>query len=164
MVAFERISHVLGLSRAPIISLVSTYKRNLNFLSPLSCFPTICTREFHLTSTADRKYHHTEKKRKLRRRRMDELRARYQRLDEEDRPTGCLLCPMRNEVQIDYKNVRLLSQFVSPHTGRIYGRTLTGLCDKKQTEISRAIRRARAMGFMPVTMKYLAFHDDPKLF
>lgn len=26
------------------------------------------------------------------------------------------------------QNVRLLSQFVSPHTGRIYGRTLTGQC------------------------------------
>ena len=26
-----------------------------------------------------------------------------QRLDEEDRPTGCLLCPKRTDVEIDYK-------------------------------------------------------------
>ncbi|PFX32612.1 28S ribosomal protein S18c, mitochondrial [Stylophora pistillata] len=112
----------------------------------------------------NKQYHNTRRKRMLRRFKLNQLQAKLERLDEEDRPTGCLLCPMRGDVEIDYKNVRLLSQFVSPHTGRIYGRTLTGLCIKKQKEIAKAIRRARAMGFMPVTMKYLAFHEDPKLF
>ena len=27
----------------------------------------------------------------------------WKRLDEEDRPTGCLLCPMRNDIEINYK-------------------------------------------------------------
>ncbi|XP_029212842.1 uncharacterized protein [Acropora muricata] len=161
MVALE---NVPCLFRLPILPRLLVCSRNVSFLSPLTCFQTIAMRDFHQTSRVDRKYHHLEKKRKLRKRRTDQLRARLQRLDEEDRPTGCLLCPMRNDIEINYKNVRLLSQFISPHTGRIYGRTLTGLCNKKQTEISGAIRRARAMGFMPVTMKYLAFHDDPKLF
>uniref|UniRef100_A0AAQ6ISE0 Mitochondrial ribosomal protein S18C n=1 Tax=Anabas testudineus TaxID=64144 RepID=A0AAQ6ISE0_ANATE len=34
----------------------------------------------------------------------------------------CLLC----SVTVDYKNIQLLSQFISPHTGRIYGRHITG--------------------------------------
>lgn len=163
MAALRGLSNILGLSRIPFVYSALTSTRN-SFLSPLSCFPTIYGHGFHMTSPVDGKYHHIAKKRKLRKLRMAQLRGRFERLDEEVRPTGCLLCPKRTDVEINYKNVRLLSQFVSPHTGRIYGRTLTGLCDKKQTEISRAIRRARAMGFMPVTMKYLAFHDDPKLF
>ena len=27
----------------------------------------------------------------------------FKRLDEEDRPTGCLLCPKRTDVEINYK-------------------------------------------------------------
>ena len=27
----------------------------------------------------------------------------FQRLDKEDRPTGCILCPMKNDITIDYK-------------------------------------------------------------
>ncbi|KAH3706801.1 hypothetical protein DPMN_066191 [Dreissena polymorpha] len=38
----------------------------------------------------------------------------------------CLLC-QHNE-KLDYKNTQLLSQFISPYTGRMYGRHVTGLC------------------------------------
>ncbi|XP_053311793.1 28S ribosomal protein S18c, mitochondrial [Spea bombifrons] len=74
-------------------------------------------------------------------------------------PKKCILCG----VPVDYKNTQLLSQFVSPHTGRIYGRHITGLCGKKQREISKAIKRAHIMGFMPVTFKDPAFLKDPKI-
>ncbi|XP_058879661.1 small ribosomal subunit protein bS18m-like isoform X4 [Acipenser ruthenus] len=60
-------------------------------------------------------------------------------------------------------NDMLLSQFVSPHTGRIYGRHITGLCGKKQKEVSKAIKRAHHMGFMPVTLKEPAFLKDPNV-
>ncbi|XP_036619090.1 28S ribosomal protein S18c, mitochondrial isoform X2 [Trichosurus vulpecula] len=53
----------------------------------------------------------------------------------------CILCGKT----VDYKNVQLLSQFVSPFTGCIYGRHLTGLCGKKQKEITKAIKRAQIM-------------------
>ncbi|ERE80079.1 28S ribosomal protein S18c [Cricetulus griseus] len=43
------------------------------------------------------------------------------------------------EKQVDYKNVQLLSQFISPFTGCIYGMHITGLCGKKQKEITKAI-------------------------
>ncbi|XP_007606146.1 28S ribosomal protein S18c, mitochondrial isoform X2 [Cricetulus griseus] len=54
----------------------------------------------------------------------------------------CILC----EKQVDYKNIQLLSQFISPFTGCIYGRHITGLCGKKQKEITKAIKRAQKMG------------------
>ncbi|KAM4673152.1 small ribosomal subunit protein bS18m isoform 2-T2 [Amazona ochrocephala] len=56
-------------------------------------------------------------------------------------PNRCVLCG----INVDYKNVQLLSQFVSPHTGRIYGRHITGLCNKKQKEITKAIKRAQVI-------------------
>uniref|UniRef100_A0A8C3FND0 Small ribosomal subunit protein bS18m n=1 Tax=Chrysemys picta bellii TaxID=8478 RepID=A0A8C3FND0_CHRPI len=59
-----------------------------------------------------------------------------------DPPKRCVLCG----INVDYKNVQLLSQFVSPYTGRIYGRHITGLCGKKQKEISKAIKRAHVIG------------------
>nr|XP_021501784.1 28S ribosomal protein S18c, mitochondrial isoform X2 [Meriones unguiculatus] len=71
----------------------------------------------------------------------------------------CVLC----EKRVDYKNVQLLSQFISPFTGCIYGRHITGLCGKKQREITKAIKRAQKMGFMPVTYKDPAYLKDPKV-
>ncbi|XP_066852755.1 small ribosomal subunit protein bS18m [Anser cygnoides] len=74
-------------------------------------------------------------------------------------PKKCVLCG----IKVDYKNVQLLSQFVSPYTGRIYGRHLTGLCNKKQKEISKTIKRAQVLGFMPVMFKNTSFLTDPKI-
>ncbi|XP_043826692.1 28S ribosomal protein S18c, mitochondrial [Dromiciops gliroides] len=71
----------------------------------------------------------------------------------------CILCGKT----VDYKNVQLLSQFISPFTGCIYGRHITGLCGKKQKEITKAIKRAQIMGFMPVTYKDPAYLKDPKI-
>uniref|UniRef100_A0A8B9R8F6 Small ribosomal subunit protein bS18m n=1 Tax=Anas platyrhynchos TaxID=8839 RepID=A0A8B9R8F6_ANAPL len=92
-------------------------------------------------------------------------------------PRKCVLCG----IKVDYKNITrvtalcsrggrqqpkanwLLSQFVSPYTGRIYGRHITGLCNKKQKEISKTIKRAQVLGFMPVMFKNTAFLTDPKI-
>ncbi|EAW63790.1 hCG1648259 [Homo sapiens] len=38
----------------------------------------------------------------------------------------------------------------------------TGLCGKKQ--ITKAIKRAQTMGFMPVTYKDPAYFRDPKVY
>ncbi|XP_037547814.1 28S ribosomal protein S18c, mitochondrial [Nematolebias whitei] len=74
-------------------------------------------------------------------------------------PKVCTLC----NVTVDFKNIQLLSQFISPYTGTIYGRHLTGLCGRKQKEISKAIKKAQAMGFMPVTHKHPQFMMDPNI-
>uniref|UniRef100_A0AAZ3SXE1 Small ribosomal subunit protein bS18m n=1 Tax=Oncorhynchus tshawytscha TaxID=74940 RepID=A0AAZ3SXE1_ONCTS len=72
---------------------------------------------------------------------------------------GCILC----NITVDFKNVQLLSQFISPHTGRVYGRHITGLCGKKQREIAKAIKKAHSMGFMSVTHKDPHFMKDPNI-
>ncbi|XP_034287039.1 small ribosomal subunit protein bS18m [Pantherophis guttatus] len=74
-------------------------------------------------------------------------------------PKKCVLCG----VTIDYKNVQLLSQFISPYTGRILGSHITGLCTKKQKEMGRAIRRAHCKGFMSIMHKDPMFRNDPKI-
>ncbi|XP_028829151.1 small ribosomal subunit protein bS18m [Denticeps clupeoides] len=76
-------------------------------------------------------------------------------------PKGCILCS--NNITVDYKNVQLLSQFISPHTGRIYGRHVTGLCGHRQREVSKAIKKAHSMGFMSVTIKDPQFMKDPNI-
>jgi len=74
----------------------------------------------------------------------------------------CILC--EKDVELDYKNVRLLSQFVSPHTGQIYGRSVTGLCLFMQKRIAKLIKRSQYFGFMPYKLKDPRFLRDPKLF
>ncbi|XP_069341655.1 small ribosomal subunit protein bS18m isoform X3 [Eulemur rufifrons] len=65
--------------------------------------------------------------------------------------------------QVTSSEDMLLSQFISPFTGCIYGRHITGLCGKKQKEITKAIKRAQILGFMPVTYKDPAYLKDPKV-
>ncbi|KAK0141352.1 28S ribosomal protein S18c, mitochondrial [Merluccius polli] len=72
---------------------------------------------------------------------------------------GCILC----NITLDYKNTQLLSQFISPHTGRIYGRHITGLCGRKQKEVAKAVKKSHAMGFMSVSHKHPQFMKDPNI-
>ncbi|RKP22398.1 ribosomal protein S18, partial [Syncephalis pseudoplumigaleata] len=52
----------------------------------------------------------------------------------------------------EFKNVPLLSRFVT-EMGRIRPRSETGLSTKNQRRLSKAIKRARAMGLMPFTYR-----------
>lgn len=74
----------------------------------------------------------------------------------------CILCRMN--IDPDYKNVRLLSQFQSAFTGRIYGRHITGLCKKKQNVVERAIVKSQVAGFMPTYHKVIDYVNDPRLY
>ncbi|XP_072933584.1 small ribosomal subunit protein bS18m [Epargyreus clarus] len=74
----------------------------------------------------------------------------------------CILCKMN--ITPDFKNYRLLSQFQSPYTGRIYGRHITGLCKTKQEQVQAEIVKAQNCGYMPYYYKDKAFLKDPKLF
>jgi small subunit ribosomal protein S18 len=51
---------------------------------------------------------------------------------------------------IDYKDVMMLSKFVSER-GRILSRRLTGLTAYNQRKVSKAIKRAQSLGLMPYT-------------
>ncbi|XP_050718092.1 28S ribosomal protein S18c, mitochondrial-like [Eriocheir sinensis] len=74
----------------------------------------------------------------------------------------CVLC--KYDVRLDYKNPRLLSQFVSPYTGRIYGRNITRLCRKRQEQMEAVVHKSRSAGYMPTMLKSVEFLKDPKLF
>ncbi|XP_037719038.1 28S ribosomal protein S18c, mitochondrial [Drosophila subpulchrella] len=77
-------------------------------------------------------------------------------------PQQCILC--KHSIEPHYKNVKLLSQFQSPYTGRIYGRHITGLCKRRQEQVEQAILRAQQCLLMPGYHKDLDFLQDPKLF
>ncbi|KAF6769463.1 hypothetical protein AHF37_12663, partial [Paragonimus kellicotti] len=66
----------------------------------------------------------------------------------------CILC--EHNVPLDYK-------FVSPFTGRIYGRHITGLCIPMQKRISKLIARSRQFGFMPFESKESVFIKDVRI-
>ncbi|XP_067657551.1 uncharacterized protein [Haliotis asinina] len=74
----------------------------------------------------------------------------------------CLLC--EKDIDSDWKNVRLLSQFVSPFTGRIYGRHITQLCIPMQKRVAKLIKRARVLGYMAYMNKDPHYLNDPRLF
>jgi small subunit ribosomal protein S18 len=74
----------------------------------------------------------------------------------------CIFC--QHNIPLDYKNVQLLSQFVSPHTGIIYSQQVTGLCHFKYLELEKVIFKAKKLGLMPFFYKETTFVDDPQLF
>jgi small subunit ribosomal protein S18 len=59
----------------------------------------------------------------------------------------CKFCDEKIDV-IDYKDVRMVSQFVSDR-GKILPRRLTGTCSPHQRLLTVAIKRARNLAFIP---------------
>ncbi len=54
--------------------------------------------------------------------------------------------------KIDYKDVRLLSRFVSER-GKIMPSRISSVSNKKQRELSQAIKRSRFLALMPYVQK-----------
>ncbi|NLT73622.1 MAG: 30S ribosomal protein S18 [Chloroflexi bacterium] len=59
----------------------------------------------------------------------------------------CQFCADKAD-SVDYKDVRLLQQFVS-RSGAISPRRRTGTCAKHQRMLSRSIKRARHLALLP---------------
>ena len=59
-------------------------------------------------------------------------------------------CPFSgaNAPRIDYKDVRLLSRYISER-GKIVPSRITAVSQKKQRELAKAIKRARFLGLLP---------------
>ncbi len=64
-------------------------------------------------------------------------------------------CPFSqpNSPLIDYKDIRLLSRYIS-EKGKIVPSRITGVSRKKQKELSRAIKRARFLSLLSYTNKF----------
>ncbi len=58
-------------------------------------------------------------------------------------------CPLSGEgaPKIDYKNVALLSNYISER-GRIMPSRISAVCAKKQRELAKAIKRARQLALL----------------
>lgn len=54
--------------------------------------------------------------------------------------------------KIDYKDVKLLSRFVS-ECGKIVPSRITAVSTKKQRELARAIKRARILSLLPFAVE-----------
>lgn len=65
-----------------------------------------------------------------------------------EEPLRCILCPKNYAIDIkpSWKNPKLLSQFVSPHTGLVYKKHITGLCEFMQDQVEKEVKKAQAMG------------------
>jgi len=63
------------------------------------------------------------------------------------RPKICQFCADKN-IKIDYKNVDLLSRFVTD-TGKIRPRRQTGTCARHQRAVARAVKRAAHFALLP---------------
>lgn len=74
----------------------------------------------------------------------------------------CILC--KHKIKLDYKNPRLLSQFVSPLTGQVYAKNITGLCLMQQTKLRREVNRSIHAMLMPKFYRNPKFNKDPALF
>ncbi|MBR4106167.1 MAG: 30S ribosomal protein S18 [Alphaproteobacteria bacterium] len=59
-------------------------------------------------------------------------------------------CPFSGEdaLKIDYKDVKLLSRYIS-EKGKIIPSRITSVSAKKQRELARAIKRARYLALLP---------------
>jgi small subunit ribosomal protein S18 len=59
-------------------------------------------------------------------------------------------CPFsgQNAPRIDYKDVKLLSRYISER-GKIVPSRITAVSQKKQRELAQAIKRARFLGLLP---------------
>ncbi len=63
------------------------------------------------------------------------------------RKKTCIFCAKHID-EIDYKNVAMLSRFISDK-GKILPRRITGVCAKHQRQLAAAIKRAREMALIP---------------
>ena len=63
-------------------------------------------------------------------------------------------CPFsqKNSPIIDYKDIRLLSRYIT-EKGKIVPSRITGVSKKKQKELSQAIKRARFLSLLSYTSK-----------
>lgn len=63
-------------------------------------------------------------------------------------------CPFSgaNAPVIDYKDIKLLSRFISER-GKIVPSRITAVSAKKQRELARAIKRARFLALLPYVLK-----------
>jgi small subunit ribosomal protein S18 len=64
------------------------------------------------------------------------------------RPAVCPFCKGRGSMKIDYKDVSVLSHYISSQ-GKIVSRRRSRTCAKHQRRLAQAIKRARYLAMLP---------------
>src|ERR1700753_1800231 len=64
-----------------------------------------------------------------------------------NRRKSCPYCPEEIE-QVGYKDLTMLRRFISDR-GKIRSRRITGACRRHQSQIARAVKRAREVALLP---------------
>ena len=67
------------------------------------------------------------------------------------RRRGCRFCATPDKYVIDYKNIRLLEQFIDNDDASIRKASQTKTCRRHQNQMAQAIKRAREMALLPYT-------------
>jgi len=65
------------------------------------------------------------------------------------RRKGCRFCATPDKYIIDYKNIRLLEQFIDNDDRGIRKASQTKNCRRHQSQIAQAIKRAREIALLP---------------
>ncbi|XP_073319367.1 small ribosomal subunit protein mS40 [Pagrus major] len=71
----------------------------------------------------------------------------------------CPICRDPNII-IHHQNVKLLQQFISPHTGMVYDSTRTGVCMKQQKKLNEAINTSQDHGLLPFQIPFVEFSRE----
>ncbi|XP_050412446.1 28S ribosomal protein S18b, mitochondrial [Patella vulgata] len=69
-------------------------------------------------------------------------------------------CPVCRDdhLLVDYRNVKLLNQFISPHTGQVLDSMDTGVCQTQQKKLILEIFRARDYGYLEDSVPFRQYN------
>jgi len=92
-------------------------------------------------------------------------RRPVRRRDKRGGPSGgrrkpCPYCKDKIE-HVDYKDVDGLKRFIS-EKGKIRSRRITGACRRHQSQIARAVKRARELALLPYVNESAGREDGPR--
>jgi len=62
------------------------------------------------------------------------------------------VCYMCMGKPVDYKNVEIISKYINEN-GKILPRRFTGTCARHQKDVTKQVKLARFMGFVPFSAK-----------
>uniref|UniRef100_A0A803Y6R7 Small ribosomal subunit protein mS40 n=1 Tax=Meleagris gallopavo TaxID=9103 RepID=A0A803Y6R7_MELGA len=74
----------------------------------------------------------------------------------------CPICRDQN-LHVDFRNVKLLEQFVCPHSGSIFHPTHTGVCMKQHKLLLKAIAQAQDHGLLWLRVPFVPTPSDDYL-
>ena len=76
------------------------------------------------------------------------------------RKRNCFFCKDKID-EVDWKNINQLRRYIS-EKGKIRSRRITGACRRHQSQIARAVKRARELALLPYVSESSGREDGPR--